>query len=353
MTIAVAVLALPEAAYAAANGSYAEWSRSGSSGAWQATGTPAAGFPVAQVASNASTVAVPSGANTFLGPQTPPGQAYGSSQGRTYLNVSTATGFDTSTTTVTFDSATPAKNWAFVIGDLDADTLTISATDGDGDPVSPADLGFQGAFNYCAYAPKPAGCTGPGPFTDLPTWSADTSTLVGNTLDTFGAAAWFQPTTAIKTLTLRFSRLIGAPVYQLWLAAKAVPVVVPVAGVTETCPAAVNLHTADGTPIVGGDGKPITTTTGPDGTATFDAVADGTYQLHMPKPTCGKTVKDPYYTIVVDTSKGPVKVPAGTFVLDVPELANTGQHTARLLVAGAIILVSGAVLVVAGRRRTR
>ncbi|MEV6963536.1 LPXTG cell wall anchor domain-containing protein [Hamadaea sp. NPDC051192] len=349
----MAVLALPEAAYAAANGSYADWSRSGSSGAWQATGTPAAGFPVAEVASNASTVAVPSGANTFLGPQTPPGQAYGSSQGHTYLNVSTATGFDTSTTTVAFDPATPAKNWAFVIGDLDADTLTISATDANGDPVSPADLGFQGAFNYCAYAPKPAGCTGPGPFTDLPTWSADTSTLVGNTLDTFGAAAWFQPTAAIKTLTLRFSRLLGAPIYQLWLAAKAVPVEVPVTGATDDCPATVELDNTDGSAVLGADGKPVTATTGAGGVATFDAVTDGTYQLHMRNPKCGKTIKDPYFTIVVDTSKGPVKVPAGTFVLDVPELASTGQHTARLLLAGAIILVSGALLVFAGRRRTR
>ncbi|NUO55187.1 MAG: hypothetical protein HOV71_19350 [Hamadaea sp.] len=353
MTIALAVLALPEAAYAAADGGYAAWSRSGSSGAWQATGTPAAGFPVATVESDASTVSVPSGATTFLGPQTPPGQVYGSSQGQTYLNISTAAGFDTSTTTMTFDAATPAKNWAFVIGDLDADTVTISGTDADGDPVSPADLGFQGTFNYCAYSPKPGGCTGPGPFTDVPTWSADTATLVGNTMDTFGAAAWFQPSVALKTLTFRFSRLVGAPIFQLWLAAKAVPVEVPVTGVTDDCPATVELDKTDGSPILDADGKPVTATTGADGVATFDAVADGTYQLHMQNPKCGKTVKDPYFTIVVDTSKGPVRVPANTFVVDVPELADTGLHTSRLLAAGALILLSGAALVLAGRRRTR
>ncbi|NUR70132.1 MAG: hypothetical protein HOU81_04880 [Hamadaea sp.] len=353
MTIALAVLALPEAAYAAANGEYADWTRTGGTGAWQATGTPAAGFPVADVTSNASSVTVPSGASTFLGPQTPPGQVYGSSQGQTYLNVSTAKGFDTSTTTMTFDAATPAKNWAFVIGDLDADSLTITGTDANGDPISPADLGFEGTFNYCAYSPKPSGCTGPGPFTDVPTWSADTATLVGNTLDTFGAAAWFQPTVAVKTLTFRFSRIIGAPIFQLWLAAKAVPVMIPVKGTTEDCPATIELDNAEGIPVLDIVGKPVTATTDANGTATFPAVTDGSYQLHMLKSECGKTVKDPYYPIVVDTSKGPVKVPAGIFAINVPQLADTGQHTARLLAAGAIILLSGAVLLIAGRRRTR
>jgi len=351
-TVAVAVLALPEAAFAADDGSYAAWARSGSSGAWQAAGTPAAGFPVANVTSNASTLTAQSGANTWLGPQTPPGQVYGSSQGQGYLNISTATGFTPSTSTMTFDSPTPANNWAFILGDLDADMLTIAATDANGNAVSTADLGFQGTFNYCAYSPKPGTCTGAGPFTHVPTWLAGTATLVGDGDDTLGAAAWFQPTVALKSITFTFARISGSPIFQLWLAAKAVPVIVPINGGTPDCEPSIELDYPDGTPVVTVAG-PVVVQADSSGTATIPAVIGGDYSLHMTTPKCATALTNPRFLITVDPDAGPLMIPAGTFVIEVPQLADTGQHTTRLLAAGAIVLLSGAVLVVAGRRRTR
>ena len=90
------------------------------------------GFPAATVASDSrSPVQVPSGASAFLGPGTPPGAKYGSSAGNPYLvlraRADTPTG--RSTTTYTFDAPTPDTGWAFVLGDIDADQVAVSATD--------------------------------------------------------------------------------------------------------------------------------------------------------------------------------------------------------------------------------
>ncbi|NUT35128.1 MAG: LPXTG cell wall anchor domain-containing protein [Hamadaea sp.] len=340
----------PGIAAAADNGEYASWARSGSSGAWQAAGTPAAGFPVASIASNATSLTTPTGASTFLGPATPPGLIYGSSQNNGYVNISTATGVTPSTSTVTFASPTPAKDWAFILGDLDADVVTISATDAAGDPISPADLGFEGTFNYCAYSPKPSSCTGPGPFDHVPTWSADTSSLIGDGDDTSGAAAWFQPTVAVKTLTFTFARLNGIPIFQFWLATKAVPVMIPIKGTTDECRPSVELDDADGAPVMIAGG-PVVVQAGPDGTVVLPAVVDGDYQLHMTVPGCGKPIDNPVYPITVDVEKGPVTVPPGTFAIEVPELADTGQHTLSVLGAAGAALVAGLALVVGARRR--
>lgn len=346
-----ALVVFPSAAQAADGGEYASWARAGSSGAWQATGTPAAGFPVASVTSNATSVTAPTGASAFLGAATPPGQVYGSSQNKGYLNISTAAGITPSTTTVTFASPTPASDWAFILGDLDADILTIAATDANGDPVSPADLGFEETFNYCAYAPKPGACTGPGPFTDVPTWSADTASLVGDGDDTLGAAAWFQPTVAIKTLTFTFAAINGFPIFQFWLATKAVPVMIPISGVTEECRPSIELDDAAGAPIQGATG-PIVVVAPVDGNVVIPAVAAGDYTLHMTTPKCGKAVENPVVPITVDPENGPVTVPAGTFVIEVvPELPDTGQHTITVLGAAGAAMLAGVALVVGARRR--
>lgn len=105
--------AAPALAATAATGHYAAWSTGGSSGAYAGTGaTGAAGFPVARETSDATTIQVPSGSSAFLRP---------------------------------------------------------------GNALSAADLGFAGVFNYCAVSPKPSSCSGPGPFTDVPTWHPGTS----------------------------------------------------------------------------------------------------------------------------------------------------------------------------------
>ena len=211
----------------AAPAGYARWAPlTGTSGNLVTTMTQRpAGFPVAAVRSTGvagSGVGVQSGASTFLAPQTPPGAVYGSSRDQGYLNLRPA-GLNAgppSVTTYTFERPTPASGWTFVLGDVDADAVVVTATGADGAAVDPPDLGFSGVFNSCArgVTPKPT-CGPPGnDGTDLPSWDEGTATLRGNegALDTAGASGWFQPRTALRTLTFRYSQRAGSPVYQTW-----------------------------------------------------------------------------------------------------------------------------------------
>ncbi|MET1005929.1 MAG: hypothetical protein ABWX96_10285, partial [Propionibacteriaceae bacterium] len=179
----------------------------------------AAGFPVATITSNSvggSSVGVQSGASTYLSTGTAVGAKYGSSQGQGYLNLrpSSQNGAPPSVTTYTFERPTPTSGWTFVLGDVDADQVTITATGPGGQTVAPADLGFRSVFNYCT----PGVCTA-NP--DVPTWNPATGVLVGNTaaLDTNGASAWFEPTVPLTSLTFTFAQRAGFPVYQTWFSA--------------------------------------------------------------------------------------------------------------------------------------
>ena len=127
------------------------------------------GFPAATVASDSrSPVQVPSGASAFLGPGTPPGAKYGSSAGNPYL-VLRARGSHphrrgprrrTPST-----PPTPDTGWAFVLGDLDADQVAVSATDATGATVSAAEVDswFAGTFNYAGGTDHPRGTRPPRP----------------------------------------------------------------------------------------------------------------------------------------------------------------------------------------------
>ena len=153
----------------------------------------------------------------------PFGQVYGTSSGKTYLSNGLAAGKNTSTTTLTFSAATPVGTWGFALGDIDAESVTVTATNAAGAAVNTATW-FQSAFNYQSGN------------TDQPTWNSGTTTLVGNTNDTNGAAGWFKPTAAIKTLTLTQTKLSGFPSYQLWLATDTspMPAVTPTASASVT-----------------------------------------------------------------------------------------------------------------------
>lgn len=177
------------------------------------------GFPAARVASDSRAPAqLVAGATVFLGPGTPPGAKYGSSAGNPYLLLRPRadTPASPSTTTYTFDAPTPDTGWAFVFGDIDADQVRVTATDAAGGAVPAAEVSswFAGTFNYSASG------------TDLPSWNATTSTLVGNpgALDTDGASGWFEPDVRLTSLTLTFTRRAGFPVYQTWFVSRARPI---------------------------------------------------------------------------------------------------------------------------------
>lgn len=260
---------------------YGSWAVSGDGASWAGVFTPpsVAGFPSASLATNSLSPATPTGATTWLGPTTTFGAVFGSSQDLPYIQLRTTTGTTTSTTTITFGAPTPAQvggsGWGFTLGDIDADQVTLSATDANGDAITAGQLGWQGAFNYCAVSPKPSGCPS-GESTDVPTWDPNTATLTGNVLDSGGASGWFRPTTPLATLTLVFTPLSGLPTFQLWIAAAGgvslggtallqvdddTPT--PVAG------AIVELLDASGDPVTVA-GVPVATVTASDGTYRFD-----------------------------------------------------------------------------------
>jgi len=177
------------AANAATHTAYAEWSLSGKSGT---VAVPGSDFPVGTFTSDTTTLRVPSGKSTYLNDTTPFGAEFGSSRDLGYLSFGTAARGAPSTTTIHFDSPAPAGRWGFALGDIDADAAKIEATGADGNPLTAAELGWQGAFNYCANPPRPSSCTR-GVYTDKPHWDPATSTLTGNVADTDGASGWFRP----------------------------------------------------------------------------------------------------------------------------------------------------------------
>jgi len=260
-------------ASAAPAGHWGTFTLSGSSKNYTGTMT-LPGFPDTTFTSTSRQSTVISGASTWQGPSTGPGAAYGSSRGNTYINqrpnADSPNAAAASTTTYTFDGATPGNSsWSFVLGDVDADQATISATVQGGAPATAAQLGYQSSYNSCSTVSAggwscPADPGGVPAGQDVPTWDAATRTLTGNAAanDTSGATAWFTPTVPLTTLTITYQQRSGFPVYQTWFANRT-------AAITGTA-------TLDGTPIPGATvtvtaprGTQYTTTTGADGTYSF------------------------------------------------------------------------------------
>ena len=249
------------------------------------------GFPATTFTSNSRQSTVISGASTWQSAATGPGQLYGSSRGNTYMNqrpnADSPNATSASVTTYTFADPTPAGSWSFVLGDIDADQATISATVQGGGAATPAELGFQPAagttdrgYNSCSVAvtggwsctPDPDGTTGQ----DVPTWNATSGTLTGNAgaTDTAGATAWFTPAVPLETLTISYQQRSGFPVYQTWFASRT-------AAIAGTA-------TLDGTPLPGS----TVTVTAPRGTTyTTTTDAEGNYAFPNLPQINGYTVE--------------------------------------------------------------
>ncbi|WP_285042782.1 carboxypeptidase regulatory-like domain-containing protein [Plantibacter sp. LMC-P-059a] len=221
---ALALTAAVPAASAATTSSWATWPTfSGVSGSYQGTMT-LAGQPALTAALTSDSLGganVVSGASNWLAASTPVGAKYGSSRDQPYLNLRPKANnpASPSTTTYSFTTPTPPSGWTFVLGDIDADQVTVTAIGPDGVALTADELGFNGGFNACApgLTGKPS-CTGSA--TDVPTWDPATQVLRGNdaAADTSGAAAWFEPAAPISSLTFAFQQRSGSPVYQTWFA---------------------------------------------------------------------------------------------------------------------------------------
>ncbi|SDC73781.1 hypothetical protein [Rhodococcus tukisamuensis] len=214
----VAALTLPAGASADVVSTWGTMTFTGGSQAYTGTLTLGDGFPTATIASDSRAAAgVQTGASTFLNAATPVGAKYGTSKDRQYLNLRPKVDANTpSITTYTFSSPTPASGWTFVLGDIDADKVVVSATNAAGAAVPASALGFKSTFNYCGGTPSPCVANA-----DLPSWDGN-GTLTGNAAagDTDGAAAWFEPTVPLKTLTFTYSQRNGQPTYQTWFASQ-------------------------------------------------------------------------------------------------------------------------------------
>lgn len=304
------------------------------------------GFPDTTFTSTSRQATVIPGATTGQGPSTPPGSVYGNSRGNSYLNQRPAAdqpnAASAAVTTYTFAGGTPgAGGWSFVLGDIDADQATISATLASGGPASVAQLGYQGSYNSCSTV-SPGGWTCPADpggvpaGQDRPTWNPSTGVLTGNASanDTAGATAWFTPTASIATLMITYQQRSGLPVYQTWFANR-----------TSSLSGVARL---DGAPLPGTlvtatapNGTEYTTTTDADGAYAFDALtqADG-YRVSIAAPdnATAQTVPGPVSlrADVADADFGFV-TPPGTVSID-----GTVVDTDGVPVADTTVTVSDA-----------
>ncbi|WP_439902300.1 MSCRAMM family protein [Microbacterium azadirachtae] len=346
--LTVGALALGAPASAATGTPWADWSAmTGSGGAY--TGSVQIASPQLKAEytsdSRAGSVGVVSGASVWLSAATDVGAKYGSSRDQQYLNLRPRADSPTapSETTYSFSRPTPTSNWTFVLGDIDADQVRITAIGPGGNTLTAAELGFRGGFNYCApgLAGKPS-CTGDA--ADVPRWDAATTTLIGNAAatDTSGAAAWFEPNAPISSLTFTFTRRAGFPVYQTWFAA-----------ITRTISGTVTDTSAGGPSsgtvvrLIGADGAALgETTTSTDGTYSFpDVLATDGYRVVITPPT-GKTSDEPARGLDVTSADGTADFTVRDIV-PVP-VSGTARDQHGTPIAGATVTLDGQRSVVTG-----
>lgn len=340
----IATMVLPSAPAVAAPGD-----RAGVYSVW-AGGPPSAvsiapGFPSATISSDDPALSVASTAT--LTTASPPGGLFGTSSGYQHLSFSPRSlgggAWASTSTTLTFEGPTPTYGWSFILGDIDSETVTITAT-GPGGPVSGADLGFVSAFDLT-------------PPEVVAAWDPATGELSAPTGDdTTGSNAWFRPTVALTSLTVTSTRRQGSPTAYLWLAAQTASLAgiltdtrsgepEPIAG------AVIEVTGPGGEALVGTDGAPVETTTGPAGEFEVDifpvpveivgAAPDGTTAVVDVQPE--PVEADPSLfifpaAVTVQVGVPPAAVPAA------PQLPPTGVSPLLALALAAALGCAGIVL---------
>jgi hypothetical protein len=370
-------------------GTFPTWSIGGSSNAYTGTAQFASPTLVSPtVTSDSASITVASGASAYLGAGTGFGAEFGATRAQPYLTIrpqsaSPATTLSPapaySTTTIDFGAAGPAAGWGFAVGDIDADWVQVVGYDAGGAQVVPGDLGEHGGANYCVTTPKPSTCSGVTTF-DQPNWTGTGSvtktwttgtitysadTVWGNFDDTVGAYDWFTPLPSVHRIELRYGPVNGSPVFQLWIAQPA-----PTAAISGTLSVpgtasvpsgtSVQLESADGTPVAGLDGDPVTTPVAADGSYTITTEQRTAYQLQVLPPA---GYQQPA-AITVTAATAAVAAPAITMdptppaapAPPRPELAESGIDPGPLpaIAIGLLVLGAAAIVVTAAvRRRAR
>ena len=375
-------------ASAAPSDGYASWTVAGTTGAYTGTVALPAGFPVTTVTSTSRSFATSSGNSSWLPASSPAGLLVGSSQGKPYVSINPTTTTVPSTTTFSFATPTPAGVWGAAFGDIDAESLTISATDATGAPVAAADLGVT-SFNYCDGTPN--SCAAQTAPLVLPTLTSTATTVSAEdplcpttpaNCNTQGGSVWIAPLVPLSTLSIVSTYKSGSPAAQMWFASVA-RTVAGVVTLGELPPVVVQLIEPDGDVVA-------STTTAADGSFTLPPVVpSASYSLRI-----DPAVAPDAPVVPVDVSAGdvtsialvadeavvvppptpapdpapvpaPAPEPAAAAVPAVPaavtpaapELAATGTETAPVLGIGIGLLAVGTAVFVTGsvlrRRRAR
>ena len=157
------------------------------------------------------------GASTFLPASRGMGVVYGSSQNFPYLSIKVDNTTNT-TATITLSREPAPTRFAFALGDIDAEELVISMTNNANVALTAAEMRAQTPFNHAsASGPVPTVTSNATEIT-VEDPNCPASPPPDTTCDTDGATAWFQPTVAVKTITITSTTKTGFPRHQLWMA---------------------------------------------------------------------------------------------------------------------------------------
>jgi hypothetical protein len=354
---------------------YATWTLTATpGGGYTGTATLPVGFPGVQFTTDSRVpAAISGGTAAWISPGVGLGTIAGSSRSDQYVSIRPKVDTGTPSTTVfTFGANTPIGGWGFAVGDIDAEIVTVSATDSTGSPVAAAALGLQ-TFNYCDNSFGTSSCAS-SPFTAPIATPATNSISVQDpnctavsatgTCDTNGESFWISPTVSLATLTVVSQGKSGFPSYQAWFA------VAPraISGTATTDCAVTQPLSAQ---LVDGAGNVVAASAvAAGGTFGFPLIAaradysvrfdPATLPAGALTPATPTDVSAASVTGVVVASTcpavvtPPVVTPPPTVVADpaVPTLAATGTDP-RLPLAAGILLVAVGVALRLPRRRPR
>ena len=302
------------------------------------------------MASTSQSFATSSGNSSWLPATSPAGLLVGSSRGKPYVSINPTSQAVPSVTTFSFATPVPAGVWGAAFGDIDAESITVSATDATGAPVAAADLGVT-SFNYCDATPN--SCSAPTLPLLLPTLTTAPTTVTAQdplcpstpaNCNTQGGSIWIAPLVPLSTLTVTSThKLVGSPAAQMWFASVA-RTVAGVITLGELPPVVVQLIEPD---VV------ASTTTAADGSFTLPPVVPSAdYSLRVDPAVLPDAPVIPIdvsaadlVSVALDVAPDPepVVTPAPAAAPAAPELAATGSDTRALLGLGGALFAAGAL----------
>jgi hypothetical protein len=251
-----------------------------------------AGFGnIAYSSSGSSGITIPGGSSAIQPLSTPFAAFIGlSSTGQQYINTRLNNGA-TATNTYRFLQNTPNNGkWAFSLGDVDAERLTITATKANGSAATAAEIGFQAQYNYNDPTDSVAHLT----ITQSGNSVVAEDPSCPTTCDTVGISVWFKPTVSLSYISISALGKSGFPVYQTWFATQYKPVSghvdpfqgTPVVNPTPIPPLSLDLIDLNG-PGNSDDVVVATTTSDTSGNYSFPSVypeGTGVYEIEATGP---------------------------------------------------------------------